>query len=76
MLGQSTGIDLGEVMQRRHVLLVSLAKGRIGSETATLAGSLLVAAFWQAALGRVSVAPDQRRPFFLFLDEFQDVVRL
>ena len=76
MLGQSTGMDFGEVMQRRLILLVSLAKGRIGSETATLAGSLLVAAFWQAALGRVALAPDERRPFFLFLDEFQDVVRL
>jgi hypothetical protein len=75
MLGQSTGIDLTEVMRRRQVLLVSLAKGRIGTETATLAGSLLVSAFWQAALGRVSIAPELRRPFFLLLDEFQDVVR-
>ena len=58
------------------MLLVSLAKGRLGTETATLTGSLLVAAFWQAVLGRANVAPAARRPFFLFLDEFQDVVRL
>lgn len=76
MLGQSTGIDFGEMMRRRLVLLVSLAKGRIGTETATLTGSLLVAAFWQAALGRANIAPTERQPFFLFLDEFQDVVRL
>ncbi len=76
MLGQSSGLDLAEVIRERRVLLVSLAKGRIGTETATLAGSLLVAAFWQAALGRVAIAPMMRRPFFLFLDEFQDVVRL
>jgi hypothetical protein len=76
MLGQSTGIDLAEVMRKRQILLVSLAKGRLGAETATLAGSLLVAALWQAALGRVNVAPAARWPFFLFLDEFQDVVRL
>jgi hypothetical protein len=76
MLGQSTGIDLADVMRRRQVLLVSLAKGRIGTETAQLAGSLLVAAFWQAALGRVNIAPEQRWPFYLLLDEFQDVVRL
>lgn len=76
MLGQSTGIDFGELMRRRLVLLVSLAKGRIGEETATLTGSLLVAAFWQAALGRAMIAQTQRQPFFLFLDEFQDVVRL
>jgi hypothetical protein len=76
MLGQSSGIDLGEVMRRRQVLMVSLAKGKLGAETATLTGSLLVASFWQAALGRANVAPERRRPFFLFLDEFQDVVRL
>ena len=76
MLGQASGIDLGEVMRRRLVLLVSLAKGKLGTETATLAGSLLVASFWQAALGRVNVAQKARRPFFLYLDEFQDVVRL
>jgi hypothetical protein len=75
MLGQSGGLDLAEVIRERRILLVSLAKGRLGTETATLAGSLLVAAFWQAALGRVTVAPERRRPFALFLDEFQDVVR-
>jgi hypothetical protein len=76
MLGQSNGIDLADVLQRRRVLLVSLAKGKLGVETATITGSLLVAAFWQAALGRANVAPATRRPFFVFLDEFQDVVRL
>jgi hypothetical protein len=76
MLGQSSGIDLAEVMRKRQILLVSLAKGRIGTETATITGSLLVAAVWQAALSRVTIAPERRRPFFLFLDEFQDVVRL
>jgi Type IV secretion-system coupling protein DNA-binding domain len=76
MLGQSTGIDLAEVMRKRQILLVSLAKGKLGTETATLAGSLLVAALWQAVLGRANVVSAARWPFFLFLDEFQDVVRL
>ena len=76
MLGQSNGIDLADVLQRRQVLLVSLAKGKLGVETATLTGSLLVASIWQAVLGRVSLTPAARRPFFVFLDEFQDVVRL
>ena len=57
-------------------MLVSLAKGRPGTETATLTEALLVAGFWQAALGRVQVAPARRRPFFSYADEFQDVIRL
>ncbi|HEY1915738.1 MAG TPA: type IV secretion system DNA-binding domain-containing protein [Streptosporangiaceae bacterium] len=76
LLGQSDGLDLADIMCKRGVLLVSLAKGRIGTETATLAGSLIVTALWQAALTRVNLAPERRRPFFVYLDEFQDVVRL
>jgi hypothetical protein len=76
MLGQSSGVDLAAVMRERRVLLVSLAKGRLGPESSILAGSLFVAAFWQAALDRASVPAQARRPFWLYLDEFQDVVRL
>jgi hypothetical protein len=76
MLGQSHGLDLSTVIRQRYILLVNLAKGKIGTETSHLVGSLLVAAFWQAALGRVSTPADRRYPFFLYLDEFQDVVRL
>jgi hypothetical protein len=76
MLGQSVGVDLAAVMRERRILLVSLAKGRIGEETSKLTGSLLMAALWQAALGRANLKPEARRPFYLFLDEFQDVVRL
>lgn len=76
MLGQSSGIDLDSVMQRQQVLLVSLAKGKLGTETALLTGSLLVASLWEAALGRARLAPTARRPFYVFLDEFQDIVRL
>jgi hypothetical protein len=76
MLGQSIGIDLAAVMRERRILLVSLAKGRIGEETSSLIGSLLIAALWQAALGRATITPEARRPFFWYLDEFQDVVRL
>src|SRR6185437_12609285 len=64
------------VMAERRILLVNLAKGTIGEETAALAGSLLVAALWQAVLGRVSVPSSDRHPFYLFLDEFQDIVRM
>jgi hypothetical protein len=41
-LGQSQGFDLGDVLHRRKALLVSLAKGALGTETAQLFGALLV----------------------------------
>lgn len=76
VLGQSQGFDLTEVFTRRKVLLVPLAKGQIGKEAATLLGSLLVGALWQATLARSAVPAERRRPVFAYLDEFQDIVRL
>ena len=76
MLGQSRGIHLSDVFTRRRILLVSLAKGKLGSDTAALLGSLIVAGFWQATLGRIDVAGSRRHPVMVYLDEFQDVLRL
>lgn len=76
MLGQSQGIDLGTVFRERRVLLVSLAKGALGTETANLLGSLLVSAVWQTALTRVGLPSARRRPVFAYVDEAQDLVRL
>jgi hypothetical protein len=76
ILGQSRGLDLKEVYRSRQVLLVPLSKGTIGSETAQLLGSLLVASMWQTTLSRAAVAREKRRPVWLYLDEFQDTLRL
>lgn len=76
VLGQSEGFDLTEIFTQRKVLLVPLAKGQIGTEAATLLGSLLVGALWQATLARSAVPAEKRRPVFAYLDEFQDIVRL
>jgi hypothetical protein len=76
LLGQSQGLDLTDVFNQRRIVLVPLSKGTLGSETAQLVGSLLVASVWQATLGRVRVAPAQRRPVWLYADEFQETVRL
>lgn len=76
VLGQSEGFDFTEIFTRRKVLLVPLAKGQIGTEAATLLGSLLVGALWQATLARSAAPTERRRPVFAYLDEFQDIVRL
>lgn len=76
MLGQSAGIDIGEVFTKRRILLVSLNKGMVGSEGAALLGSLVVALLWQAALKRAALPAGARRPAWAYLDEFQDVLRL
>jgi hypothetical protein len=76
LLGQSSGLDLSSVFHERKVVLVSLAKGNLGSETANLLGALLVSSLWQATLARVRVPADKRHPAFAYIDEAADIMRL
>ena len=76
MLGQSHGARLSDVFTQRRVILVNLAKGSLGPETTALVGSLVMAGLWQATLARVSVPHERRHPVFVYLDEFQDFLRL
>lgn len=76
MLGQSTGIDMAEVFRSKRVILVPLSKGTVGTETAHLLGSLLLAALWQSTLARAAIPAARRRPAWLYADEFQTVLRL
>jgi type IV secretion system coupling TraD/TrwB family protein len=76
MLGQSNGIDLAEAMQHKRIVLVPLETGLLGAETAALIGSLVMASVWQATLARAALPKDQRHPVWMYLDEFQRIVRL
>lgn len=76
MLGQSMGIDIGDVINRGKILLVPLSKGAVGAETASLLGSLLVSALVNAIFARATIPAARRRPVIVYLDEFQDVLRI
>ena len=76
LLGQPEGFDLKRVLTERKVVLVPLPAGELGRPAAELLGSLIVAAVWQTIRSRTSVLSDQRAPIFVYLDEFQDVLRL
>jgi hypothetical protein len=55
---------------------VPLRRGILGAETTQLIGSLLISSIWQTTLERIRVPAEQRRPVWLFVDEFQETVRL
>lgn len=75
-LGQSSGLNIGDVFSKRRILLISLNKGVVGTETSQLLGSLAVAFLWHEALKRAALPPHARRPVCAYLDEFQDVLRM
>lgn len=76
-IGQAQpGFELRQVFTERKILLVNLAKGRLGPEASALLGSIVVALLWQAILGRAAIPPERRHPVFVFVDEFQDYLHL
>jgi hypothetical protein len=73
ILGQSQGrFDVRAVMDEGRVLIVNLSKGRIGEDASTLLGSLLITSLQVAAMGRAEMPEEKRRPFHLYVDEFQN----
>jgi len=71
-----SAFDVRRVMDEGKILLVNLAKGKIGEDTATLLGSLLVSCLSVAALSRAGVAEENRRDFWVYLDEFHTFTTL
>lgn len=60
------------LMDEGHILIVNLAKGQLGADIANVLGGLLTSSIVHAAFTREGVAQDQRRPFFLYIDEFHN----
>jgi hypothetical protein len=69
-------VRLDEVFTKRRIILVALPAGVIGTETAALIGSIVMSGLWQATLARVAVEAERRHPVFVYLDEFQAILRL
>lgn len=73
IIGQSqSAFDFRKVMDEGKILLVSLSKGKIGEENSSFLGLILVPKILVAAMSRQNTPEDQRRDFFLYVDEFQN----
>ncbi|MEP2990621.1 MAG: type IV secretory system conjugative DNA transfer family protein [Parasphingorhabdus sp.] len=59
-----------KIMDDGGALIVNLAKGKIGASSANVLGGLIASNIMHAAFSRHDVSEDQRRPFFLYVDEF------
>ena len=64
-------LQLRRIMDEGKMLIVNLARGQIGEDTTSLLGALLVTTAALAAFSRAEMQTVDRRPFFVYLDEFQ-----
>lgn len=67
-------LDFRAMMDERKIFLAKLAQGAIGEENAYLLGSLIVTKLHQMALGRQNAPEAERKPFFLYVDEFHNFI--
>jgi DNA helicase HerA-like ATPase len=64
------------LMDEGMILLVNVSKGRLGEDSALLLGSLVVSTLGLAAFSRAEKSSDERKPFFVYLDEFHNFTTL
>lgn len=73
ILGQpNSSINFREIMDEGKILVVNLSRGQVGEDNATALGALLVSQIQLAAISRADTESEKRRPFYLYVDEFQN----
>jgi len=73
IIGQSeSAFNFRDVMDNGKILLINLAKGRIGEENSAFLGLILVPKILVAAMSRQDIPEKDRRDFNLYVDEFQN----
>ncbi len=65
-------LDIRHAMDTGKIVLVNLSKGKLGEDTSAFLGSMLVTKFQIDAMSRADVPENERRDFYLYVDEFQN----
>ena len=75
IIGQSkSAFNFRQIMDEGKILLVNLSKGQTGEVNANLLGLILVSKLQMAAFGRADMPEEERRDFYLYIDEFQNFI--
>ncbi len=67
-------IDLERLMNEKKIILINLSKGKIGEENSSFFGSMFITKIKQAGMARASLIPEERHDFYLYVDEFHNLV--
>ena len=67
-------IDIGKMMNEEKIILINISKGRLGEENSSFLGSIFLTKIKQAGMERAAMPESERKDFYLYVDEFQNVV--
>ncbi|OQA43290.1 MAG: AAA-like domain protein [Parcubacteria group bacterium ADurb.Bin305] len=65
-------VSFDEILNNGKILLCNLSKGKIGEDNSSVFGVLIMAKIQLASLKRARMPQDQRKDFYLYVDEFQN----
>jgi len=65
-------LDLRFAMDKGKIIIVNLSKGRIGEDNSSLLGAMMITKFQLDAMSRADVPENERKDFYLYVDEFQN----
>ena len=75
IVGQTkSSFNVSECMQKNKILLINLSKGTLGDFNSELLGLVMVMKIQMAAMQRQDIPKEERRDFFLYIDEFQNYI--
>lgn len=67
-------IDLDKLVNERKIILINLAKGKLGEENSSFFGSMFITKIKQAGMARAAIPESERKDFYLYVDEFHNLV--
>lgn len=77
MVGQKeSAFHMQDILDEGKILICNLSKGQIGEDACALLGSMLLTSIQMAALQRAGVSENERRPFYLYVDEMHSFLSL
>jgi len=65
-------IDLEDIMNQGKILILNLSQGKLGEDNAALLGAMFITKMQLAAMNRVNIPEEERKDFYLYVDEFQN----
>ncbi len=73
IVGQAKStLNIPDIMNSGKILLVNVSKGRVGEDNSALLGAMVITTIQLAAMERVRTAEEDRKDFYLYVDEFQN----
>lgn len=69
---RKSSFSIEDAMNQGKILLVNLSQGKLGEDNATLLGAMLITKIQLAAMARVNKNEEDRKDFYLYVDEFQN----